>query len=125
MALLGLIQEHPPVAVSGRLAQAVGAESATLMQLADAGLHNDDAGVRLEAIRTMVQTIEGAPDLRAGVIGAVSSMDVGEFSTMLRGVAGERAEEVAMHVASQARATELRSKASTLLQQLRRSRAGS
>jgi hypothetical protein len=124
-AFVGLLERHAPLPITGRLAEVLGADTATFTQLVDAGLHNDDPVVRLEAVRVTIQAIEAEPELRAGVIGTMNSLDIGEAATLMRGAAGERAEELAMHLATQSRATELRAKASSLLQQLRRPRPGS
>jgi hypothetical protein len=46
-------------------------------------------------------------------------MDDGQLGEFVRGMAGERAEEFMMHVATQSHASELRIKASSVLQQIR------
>jgi hypothetical protein len=114
-----LLANHPPVPVHGRLAQALGTDSATLQQLMELGLHNEDATVRAEALRTGVQTLEGEPVLRQAVIGMLNSFDDAALGSLLRGAAGENAEEVAMQVLTQSRAPEVRVKASSVLQKLR------
>ena len=117
--LAALVANHAPVAVNDRLAQTVGAPNATLQQLFEIGTRNEDAGLRAEAIRTMVSTLETDPGLRAAVIGELGTIDDGALSAILRGAAGEHAEEVAMQVLTQARASEIRVKASSVLQRLR------
>jgi hypothetical protein len=114
-----LLANHPPVPVHGRLAQALGTSSATLQQLMELGLHNEDATVRAEALRAGVQTLEGEPVLRQAVIGMLNSFDDAALGSLLRGAAGENAEEVAMQVLTQSRAPEVRVKASSVLQKLR------
>jgi hypothetical protein len=122
--LMGLFERHAPIPISGRLAEAMQTDQATFAQLVDVGLHNEDPVLRLEAVRTTVQAVENDPALRAGLLGTVNGMDMNEMATMFRGAAGERAEELAMHLATQTKVTELRAKASSLLQQLRRGRPG-
>ena len=117
--LATLVANHAPVAVNDRLAQTVGAPNATLQQLFEIGTRNEDAGLRAEAIRTMVSTLETDPGLRAAVIGELGTIDDGALSAILRGAAGEHAEEVAMQVLTQSRASEIRVKASSVLQRLR------
>jgi hypothetical protein len=119
--LRDILANHPPVPVHGRLAQALGTDSATLQQLMELGLHNEDPTVRAEALRAGVQTLEGDPTLRQAVIGALNSFDDAALGTLLRGAAGENAEEVAMQVLTQSRAPEVRVKASSVLQKLRHS----
>jgi len=116
--LANLIANHGPVPVTGRLSEIVGG-SATLQQLFEIGTRNEDSSVRAEAIRTMVSTLETDPVLRAAAIGEIGTIDDGALSAILRGAAGEHAEEVAMQVLTQARASEIRVKASSVLQRLR------
>jgi hypothetical protein len=117
--LANLVANHAPVPVSGRLAQTVGGPNATLQQLFEIGTRNEDSSLRSDAIRTMVSTLETDPALRAAAIGELGTIDDGALSAILRGAAGEHAEEVAMQVLTQARASEIRVKASSVLQRLR------
>src|SRR2546427_8197190 len=70
-----LIDRHPPVPVAGQLADALGAQSATLRQLLELSLHHEDPAVRTEALRTGIATIEKEPALRAAVISELSNAD--------------------------------------------------
>jgi hypothetical protein len=117
--LAGLIARHPPIPVSGHLAGTVGGPTASLSQLFDLGLHHEDAQVRAEALRAAVSALDLDPTLRSAVIGQMNTMDDGTLSQLLRSAAGDHAEEVAMHVLSSARASEIRVKASMVLQRLR------
>lgn len=117
--LLVLLDRHLPIPLSGRLSQVLGTDTASIRQLLELGMHNDDPAVRAEAVRQSVQVLETEPDLRAGLMSTVNGMDEGQLSEMLRSLAGERAEELAMHIATQTRVTELRVKASSVLQKLR------
>jgi hypothetical protein len=114
-----MFAKHPPVAVHGRLAEALGTTSATFTQLGDAALHNEDATVRNEAVRAAMQAIEGEPELRSAVISMATGIADPELGNIVRGIAGERAEELVRHVLTAARGSELRIKASAVLQQLR------
>jgi len=114
-----LIANHPPVPVTGPLQQAVGGGMATLPQLTQLAVHHDDPTVRSAAVRAVVTTFEMDPTLRSAVVSQIGSTDDAQLTMMLRGFAGERAEEVAMQVLSQARASEIRVKASSVLQKLR------
>src|SRR5205814_7193923 len=104
---------------AGHLAEVVGAPTASLPQLFDLGVHHDEPQVRSEALRAVVSTLDLDPTLRSALIGQLNTMDDAVLSSMLRGAAGDHAEEVAMHVLSQARASEIRVKASMVLQCLR------
>jgi hypothetical protein len=85
-----LLANHAPVPVHGRLAQAVGSDTATLQQLMELGLHNEDPTVRAEALRSGVQTLEGEPQLRQAVIGILNNFDDAALGNLLRGAAGGR-----------------------------------
>jgi len=117
--LAGLVQRHGAVPVSGHLAEAIGGPSASLQQLVDLVLHNEDAAARADAMHVAMSTMEGDPALRSALIGQLNGMDDATLSALLRGAAGERAEEVAMQIMTQARASEIRVKASSVLQRLR------
>ena len=113
------LQRHPPVPVTGSLAAALGTNAATIDQLVNTALHHDDAGVRAEALRTTLNAVESDATLRGSLLATVSTIDDAALGASLRGIAGDRAEELVAHVASQARASELRVKASSVLQQIR------
>jgi hypothetical protein len=117
--LAALVSRHAPVPIAGHLADIVGAPTASLPQLFDLGVRHEDATVRAEAVRAIVSTLEIDPALRTAVIGHLNNVDDVALSTMLRGAAGDHAEEVAMQVLAHARASEIRVKASSVLQRLR------
>jgi hypothetical protein len=114
-----LVANHGPVPVTGPLQDAVGGGMATLSQLTQLAVHHDDPTVRSAAVRAVVSTMEADPALRAALIEQLKSSDEAQLTAMLRGTAGDRAEEVAMQVLTQARAAEIRVKASSVLQKLR------
>jgi hypothetical protein len=107
------------VPVTGRLATAVGGPTASLHQLLDIGMRNEDSTLRAEGVRAVVATLESDPALRAAAISELGALDDGSLSTLLRSAAGDHAEEVAMQILTQARASEIRVKASSVLQKLR------
>ena len=117
--LATLLARHAPVPVAGRLAPLLGSSSASFAQLVDLTLHQDDADVRAEALRTAVSTLETDTTLLAAVVDELDTVDDGALHTLLDNVAGEHAEEIAMQILTEARANELRVKASSILQQLR------
>jgi hypothetical protein len=122
--IMTMFQNHPPLPVSGRLAKALGTNAATFPQLLDTAIHNDDPGLRVEAMRTWLNGLESDAALRSAFLSSIGSMDDAALGNIIRGAAGLRAEELAALVASQARTNELRAKASTVLQALRQSSGG-
>jgi hypothetical protein len=117
--LFSLFQQHAPVPVTGRLAQTLGSPTATFPQLFDAALHQPDAGIRSDALRTWLNGVETDAELRSALVSSLNSMDEAQLSNFVRNAAGEHAEELATQVATQARGSEIRSKAAGLLQMLR------
>lgn len=117
--LVAAVENHQPVTISGRLSQVLGTETVSLRQLVDVSLHHENAGVRAEAVRAGLQVIENDPTFRATVLSTVNGLDENSVLALLRGSAGEHAEELAMHVATQSRVVELRTKAAAVLQRLR------
>jgi len=114
---------HPPVSVSGRLAQALGTEAATFRQLFDVASHNEDAAVRAEAMRAFIRALDAEPEFRELVLRTLNTMDDFTLTEMLSGLAGNRAEEIAAQIAAHAHGSELRSKARAILLRLGGSRA--
>ena len=117
--LVGLIENHAPLAISGLLSQALGTTSATFRQLFEVATRNEAMPLRSESLRVMMNAIENEPELRTQFTTTLKAIDDATVSQFIRGAAGERAEELMIHAATQARASELRVKASAVLQQLR------
>jgi hypothetical protein len=117
-ALVAALQRHPPLPISGRLAEVLGSPTASFQTLFDTAMRHEDPGVRAEALRVALNGLEGDGELRSSAIATLNGFDDSALGTLVQGLAGERAEEFAMHVATQARASELRVKASTVLQRL-------
>jgi hypothetical protein len=114
-----LIDRHPPVPVSGPLADALGAPSATLRQLVDLSLHSEDGALRTEALRASIATFEGEPELRAALIAELNNAEGGFLTALLRASANQQSEDLAMQVLREAHVPEIRVKASSVLQRLR------
>lgn len=106
------------VPVHGGLARTLGTDFASLLQLVQVGFHDEDSTVRAEALRAGMQTLEAEPALRQAVIGALNGFDGAALGSLLRDAAGPNAEEIANQVLTQARAFDLRVKASSVLQKL-------
>ncbi len=118
-SLLAALQHHAPLPISGRLAEAFGANAATFQQLFEAAMHNEDAGVRADALRVALTALDAEPELRSSLIVTLNSYDDAALGGMLRGMAGNHAEELVLHVVTQAKASEIKVKASSVLQRLR------
>ncbi len=114
-----VMRRSQPVPVSGKLAGSLGKTTASFEELLDASLHQEDPTVRTEAIRAGLGAIDTQPELRAAVLSSVGTMDDATLGTLLRGMAGAQAEDLAQQIATGARAGELRNKAAGVLQQLR------
>jgi hypothetical protein len=118
--LLRIIASHDLINLHGALVDAVGAPSASIPQLFDLGARHEDPTVRTEAVRTMVSLVETDQTLRSAVLAQLSTMDDAAVVSFLRSAAGSHAEEMVETVLTQARATEVRLRASSVLQKLRR-----
>jgi hypothetical protein len=118
-SLAELIDRHPPVPVAGDLADALGAQSATLRQLLDLSLHHGDPAVRAEAVRTGIAAVEAEPELRSALTSELNNADSAFLSALLRAAAGAQAEDVAALVLHDSHFPEIRVKASSVVQRLR------
>jgi hypothetical protein len=116
---ISALDRHPPVPVTGRLAEALGGNTATFRQLFDAAMQQQDAGLRTDALRASLEAFDAEPALRSSVLRALGGVDDAALGQFLRGIAGSRAEEIANQVASQSQTGELRSRALGVLQRLR------
>jgi hypothetical protein len=114
---LELLQRSIPI--SGRLQQVVGQPNATLQQLVDLGLRQEDPMVRQEAIHAAMGAIDSQPDLRNVVVGSFMSMDDETLGNTLRNLgAGDRLHEVVAQMATVSRTPEIRSRGMRLLRSL-------
>lgn len=114
-----LIDHHPPVAVDGVLADAVGSGKASLRELIELSLYHDDEAVRAEAVRVGMATLDGEPDFRSAVMEELSGVDSGVLTALLRDSGSDHAEDVAMHVLDRGALPELKVKASAVVQRIR------
>src|SRR5439155_7205541 len=117
-------RRHLPVPLTGALATALGTNAASVDQLVNTALHHDDAGVRQEALRTALNVFESDATLRGSLLATISTVDDATLGASLRGIAGDRAEELVAYVVTQAGAGDLRMKAVSVLQQLRSQASG-
>ena len=114
-----LIARHAPVPIGSPLADVLGTQSATLGQLLDLSLHHEDSTIRAEATRTGLAALESDPGLRSAVIGELDNTDSAALGSLLRSSAGEQAQDLAMQVLRDAHVSQIRVKASAVLQRLR------
>jgi len=124
LALIAAFERHPPLPISGRLAQTLGTNTATFRQLFDAAVHQEDAEVRSEALRAWLGGFEGDNELRSNVLSSLNNMDESTLTTMLRSMTGARAEEMMLQISTLARGSDVRVKASSLLQKLHQQDSG-
>src|SRR5262245_35097032 len=111
-----LMQRSVPI--SGRLQQLVGQPTATMQQLMDISIHEENAGLRSEAIRAGMQAIDSAPGLRSSVLKSLENTDDGVLAAMLRNVAQGRANEIIAQVAATSRTPEIRTRGMQILRNL-------
>lgn len=117
--LTELIDHHPPVPVDGVVADAVGSGSATLRQLIDLSLHDDDESVRAEAMRAGLATLDREPDFRSNVVEQLTKVDSGVLTAVLRRSGSDHAEDAAMQVFDRGGSPDLKLKLSSIVQRLR------
>jgi hypothetical protein len=122
--VLEVVRRSAPVPIDGRLAEALSSRSATVEQLMDACLHQQDPAVRAEAVRAGMTALDDQPELRAVVLSSLGAVDDARVGAMLRGMAGSRANEILRRAASGADAVELRAKAWAVLEQMPRTPSG-
>jgi hypothetical protein len=114
----GEILQHP-VPVSGRLREFLGGQpTATMQQLMDITLRQEDASLRQEAMRAGMSAIDTVPDLRASVVSSLENADDQTLATVLRNMAQDRAQEIATHMATGSRTPQIRARGAQLLRTL-------
>jgi hypothetical protein len=122
--LLAMVATHAPVPVHGRLSQTLGTDAASLTQILETGTQHEDPIVRGEALRAGLQVLETDPQLRSTFMSTLKGVDDAELATYLRSAMGPRAEEIVQQIMTQSRGSDIRIKASGVLQQLRKPPSG-
>jgi hypothetical protein len=107
-----------PVAVSGRLARALGAREASFEQLVELALRSDDEAVRRDALRIGLGLLETEPGLHEGFVDTVRGMSEETIVRWLRQHAGVRARPFVAAVLRAERSEGLRAKAEAVLRRL-------
>jgi hypothetical protein len=91
-----LFQRRVPV--GGRLKGFLGQDNATLQQLMDIALRQDDAALRYEAVTSGMTAIDAQPDLQAAVVKSLEGTDTQVIENLLRAMAPDRATEILTHM---------------------------
>jgi hypothetical protein len=113
--MLDYLQQPIPIPAGSRVSRLIGAPTAPLRQVLETGLRAEDAATRADTVRAALQAIEGEPRIRAAVAQAMGNLDDASAAALLRGVAGDHADEIARLVAGQTKITALRNKANSFL----------
>jgi hypothetical protein len=113
-----LLQRRIPV--RGKLQDFLGQDGATLQQLMDIALRQDDAALRTEAVTVGLNAIDTQPDLRAAVVRSLG----GAGDQVLEGLLGSVTQDRAMEILNQlmrSRIPELRTSGVELVRRMRES----
>jgi hypothetical protein len=114
---LRLLDRYPQVLLKAELAEALGTQAMPLRQLLDTSLNHAEKTVRAEATRSLLAAIEADDELRSALLAALPPKNDTALSALVRGMAGDRAEEALFYLATQAWGSGLRNMAVSLLQQ--------
>src|SRR5262245_5050401 len=113
-----LMRRTVPVPPGGRLALFLGQPTATLQQLLDISLRQDDAALRVEAMRAGLGAIDTQADLKAMVVKSLSDVDDHTLENVLRSLAQDRTRELVSQMATISRTPEIRTRTTQLLQHM-------
>lgn len=113
-----LMQRNVPVPAGGKLALFLGQPSATLQQLLDISVRQDDASLRVEALRAGLGAVDTQPDLKGLVVKALSDVDDHTLENVIRTLAQDRARELVSQMAAISRTPEIRTRTAQLLQHM-------
>src|SRR5262245_4970599 len=113
-----LLQRAVPVPPGRRLALFLGQPNATLQQLLDISLRQDDAALRVEAMRAGLGAIDTQADLKAMVVKSLSDVDDHTLENVLRSLAQDRTRELVSQMATISRTPEIRTRTTQLLQHM-------
>jgi hypothetical protein len=109
---------HREVPVSGKLQQFVGQPTATMQQLMDITLRQEDPTLRMEAMRAGLNAIDSQPDMRAAVVNGLESTDDQGFENAVRAASPDRAREIVAQIAATSKTPEIRTRSLRLLRTL-------
>jgi hypothetical protein len=112
------LRNHSPVPISGVLAHALGASSATFDQLVQAALHDKSSEVRDAAAKACIQTVEGDTSVLQAFQNAVGGMDDQSLAGAAQRLGGPNVEQFVRSIAANAHEPDLRARAATVLERL-------
>jgi hypothetical protein len=112
-----MMQRNVPVPAGSKLAQLIG-PTATLQELLDISIRQEDASVRVEAMRASMGAIDTQADLKAMVVKSLRDTDDRTLENVIRGVAQDRAREIVSQIAAITQTPEIRARTTRLLQQM-------
>jgi hypothetical protein len=106
------------VPVSGKLQQFLGQSTATMQQLIDITMRQDDAALRREAVSAGMSAIDSAPDLRATVVRSLRGSGDQVLTSLLGSLPQDRAHEIVTQMATSSRIPEIRARSLQLLRNM-------
>jgi hypothetical protein len=113
--LMRVVSGHDPVKLNGALVDAIGAPTASIVQLFDLAIGHDAPIVRSEAVRALVGLLETDQRVQAALMKQLHFMDDVQVASLLRSREGTHAGEFLLNVLEQAPSVELRTRAATVL----------
>lgn len=119
------VKSNQTVPVGGRVADALGTDTAAFQQVLGTALKHEDPRVRAEARRTMVNALVADPEVHAALVAAIDGMPDETLVRTLRSVAGADAEQLARAFARYGRSPTLAHRMQRALAELRRQGDGS
>jgi hypothetical protein len=114
----GFLTKTIAVPEDGRLRGVVGADSATLQQILEIAVNNEDLSLRIEALQAGITGIESDAELKAAATTGLERLSDETLESLIRGVAGERARELVAQVGARSRVSAIRSRAYRMLRRL-------
>lgn len=112
------LRNHSPVPISGVLAHALGASSATFDQLVQTALHDKSSEVRDAAAKACIQTVEGDASVLQAFQNAVGGMDDQSLAGAAQRLGGPNVEQFVRSIAANAHEPDLRARAAMVLERL-------
>ncbi len=106
------------VPVTGRLEQFLGQPTATMQQLMDISMRQEDSALRLEAVRTGMHAIDSTPDMRNTVVKSLEGTDDIVLTSLLRNMAQDHANEVIAQIAATSHTPAIRTRTLQILRTL-------
>ena len=119
IVLARMFLRHRPVALSPPLAERFGQEKATMPELLEIAMLDENGVMRALATQIVLSTLEREARYRRSFLRSLHDLDADELSTIANGPSGERLEELLNHLAAHSREPTLQKKAGVVLDQLK------